>query len=532
MEIDESCLQSQDVCNSIPRGGPIYVPDLVSPLTRTSQFEILIFQELQSLNAELCVDSSQVCEDDLSVDELKILSEEELVDKAFKEAFKGDEDNGNYSHFSDEHSNGVRKNDCRISSHENACLESSEKELSTSASYESLNGSLVEVGNGGRLDKNNSKKRKKRGRIFDRNSRAGELEGNYIAKVEQLAKIKQKQDEDKATARLHSFNGSCKIDEGATPSSEKNERMISLRSITSATKNQLVDAPPCFEEAKLVRNGKNQPGVGQESSLSPRQPRSVVEVKSSSLHQYVPLSYPEVVLCVEVYHNKRTWVKMQEFLVLARQNLTELRDSIYCLTDDVMHKAGQYDPSGYFLIEDVFCNDLRNPSAIDYSKPIFDWLRNSKYEALEKWECIISGDIKQKKKAFLGDVKISHLPYFKAVDMHKTRFCDLEFRLGAGYLYCHQGDCKHVIVIRDMRLIHPEDVQNRAAYPVLAFQMKTRVHKCHACKIYRATKVTMDDKWAQENPCYFCDNCYYLLHYNEDGSLLYHDFTVYDYHPE
>lgn len=91
-----------------------------------------------------------------------------------------------------------------------------------------------------------------------------------------------------------------------------------------------------------------------------------------------------------------------------------------------------------------------------------------------------------------------------------------------------QGDCKHTIVIRDMRLVHPEDVQNRAAYPIAIFQLKPRVQKCYVCKIYRATKVTVDDKWAQGNPCYFCDNCYYLLHY-KDGSLVYSDFSVYDY---
>lgn len=31
--------------------------------------------------------------------------------------------------------------------------------------------------------------------------------------------------------------------------------------------------------------------------------------------------------------------------------LTALRDKIFCSTDQVMHKAGQHDPSGYFLIE-------------------------------------------------------------------------------------------------------------------------------------------------------------------------------------
>lgn len=84
---------------------------------------------------------------------------------------------------------------------------------------------------------------------------------------------------------------------------------------------------------------------------------------------------------------------------------------------------------------------MRNPSAIDYSKPIFDWLNNCKSEAAEKWEVILAGVMKKKQKELLGDLEISKLPNFKAVDMHNTRFCDMRFRLGAGYLYCHQVCC-------------------------------------------------------------------------------------------
>ncbi|CAK9182194.1 unnamed protein product [Ilex paraguariensis] len=289
---------------------------------------------------------------------------------------------------------------------------------------------------------------------------------------------------------LPSSSGSCRINESASIFSEKNERVTSLKSTSSSTK-----------------------------------------VRSSKTSEHVPLLYPDVSLCVEVYHNRRTSAKTQEFLVLGRQFLTELRDKIYCLTDEVMKKAGQHDSSGYFLIEDLFCNDLREASAIDYSEPILNWLKNSKNEALEKWECIVSGELQQKQKSILGSDTEPQLPKFKAVDMHQMRFCDLKFRLGAGYLYCHQGDCKHIIVIRDMRLIHPEDVQNRAAYPLVTFQVKLRFRKCSVCKIYRAEKVTIDDKWATEHPCYFCGLCYYMLHY-ENGSLLYNDFSVYDYHHE
>lgn len=45
------------------------------------------------------------------------------------------------------------------------------------------------------------------------------------------------------------------------------------------------------------------------------------------------------------------FVQIQEFLVLGSQKLTELKDKIHCVTDQVMEKAGKYDPSGYFLIE-------------------------------------------------------------------------------------------------------------------------------------------------------------------------------------
>ncbi|KAL5838899.1 hypothetical protein ACOSQ3_016068 [Xanthoceras sorbifolium] len=440
----------------IPRGGPIYLPNMASRLTKVPDFENCLLRLLQELEAELCWDSSQLCEDDdLSVDELKVYTEEELVGMAMKEAFMDQ---------------NIAENSQRAGG----------GGAESSSTFESSIVSLPKTNCTDIVTINNSTTRKKRKAVQD----------SYIAKVEQLAMIKLKQDEDKAAARLHSFN--CKINECSIPS-EKTERMKSLRSTNSAK-----------------------------------------QVKSSDFREHIAVLYPETVLCVEVYHNTKKWMKTQEFLVLGLQTLTELRDRIYCLTDQVMQKAGEHDPSGYFLIEEVFYNDMRHPSAIDYSEPVLDWLRNSKDEALEKWECIINGELQQKQRAILGSLSASHLPHFKAIDMHKARFCDLRFRLGAGYLYCHQGDCKHTIVIRDMRLIHPEDVNNRAAYPIVIFQIKLRVQKCNVCSIYRATKVTVDDKWARENPCYFCDYCYSLLHSSDgyflsDGSPPYNDFLVYDY---
>lgn len=474
MEMPGSCVveEKNGVYVSISRGGPIYVPDMVGPLIGVTDFESSLLDELEDLKGVIGCDSGGMCRDDTSVDELKILTEEELADKAFQVAFKDSEVMGNFSQISDEYPNAGEIANGRTS--DVARMENSER---------ALNGSPQGCADNGELSKSVSKKRKRR----HTSHKDDILSESCMAKVKELARVKQKQDEDKAAARLHSFNGSSRISELVLVPSRKYDGVSSLRSTSSSSKVRLSNA------------------------LEP-----------------APVLYPEILLCIEVYHSKRTWLKTQELLVLGRQTLDELKDKIHCSTDEIMKKAGQDDRLGYFLIEDVFCNDLREPSAVDYSKPILDWIRDSKKDALEKWECIISGELQQKQKELLGSGSGPKLPQFKAVLMHKTCFRDLRFRLGAGYLYCHQGDCKHAIVIRDMRLINTEDLQNRTAYPVVTYQTKPRLQKCSVCKIYGAEKVTVDDKWAPENPCYFCDLCYYMLHY-VNGSLLYNDFSVYDY---
>ncbi|KAL4185916.1 hypothetical protein AMTRI_Chr10g8170 [Amborella trichopoda] len=470
---------SEDVLLSYPRGGPIFIAGFVGPLTSVPVFELSVTEDFDALQAELCSDISQSYDDELLIDELKVFTDEELAERALKEAFKDHVQSQNTSELSEGKAHDMLENGHRNSNNESTCAESSGQEnIDREASESSNDGASA-------LVVYQAPKKKKRGRRFDRYARDALLSSDVIAKVEELAKIKQKQEEDKAAVKLHALKTQAK--EGAMPPSDNVERMRSLRFITSGKK-----------------------------------------VKALSSLAFVPVRHPEVVLCVEIYHCIRKKLKTHEYLVLGRQRVTELRDKIHCFMDELMCKEELHDPSGYFLIEDVFCKDMRDPSAIDYSEPIFDWMRNNKDDALQKWSSILSKGLK-KFKAFLPDSTLAtSLPSFKAVDMHNTLFCDLKFRLGAGYLYCHQGDCKHTMVIRDMRLFHPEDVQNKAAYPLLVFEHQTFDHKCSICGIFRAVKVTYDDKWAPTNPSYFCENCYYLLHYSKDGSLLYNDFTVYD----
>ncbi|XP_006307426.2 snRNA-activating protein complex subunit isoform X1 [Capsella rubella] len=426
----------------VPRGGPIYLPNMVGNIYTIPEFRSSFLSLFQDLDTHLSLESPSSSQQyDVSTDDLKIYTDEELTEMAMKEAFS--EDN------------------------------LSQKELE-----QSLNASHHENPSAGAKRKKTVKKSQVRKRTEKKTEEA------YLAKVEQLAKIKQKQEEDKAAVRLHCFRKTCETGKDAAAPPDGYEQMQSL---------------------KFIDN-------------------NYMQVKPSDIQGQVDTLFPEVILCVEIYNSRK--VKTQEILVLGRQKLTELKDKIHCLTDQVMKMAGEYNPSGYFLIEDVFHNDLRNLSGTDFSYPILDWIWNSKDEALKKWECLLTGKLQKYQKAVLGEGKSMDLPRFRTADMHSTRFCDLRFRVGASYLYCHQGDCKHMIIIRDMRLSHPEDVQNRTAYPIV-FRPKPKFQKCGVCKIKRASKVAVDNKWALENPCYFCDVCLALLH-SEEGSLSC-DFPVYDY---
>ncbi|KAM3321470.1 snRNA-activating protein complex subunit isoform X1 [Capsicum chacoense] len=482
---------------TVPRGGPIYISDMVGPLTKVAEFEVSIFRELERLKAELSSDSLEMFDDEISIEVLKIICEEDLVAQAFEEAFKDEELKKDSSQTLAEHLGTGRTDNGKLDA-KLASLERLEREVDSCTVHDpskhvNSKGSNKRKSNkrkrskhvpAGAVNKKGSNKRKS---SMKKRRKKNDVDENYMPKVEELAKIQEKQEEEKAAARLHSFNGSCSSSHSAPISSSRNGRMISLKSVSLGTK-----------------------------------------VRAVNTHEHIAVQFPEAILCVEIYHYKKSWIKTQEFLVLGLQFLTELRDKIYCITDEIMKKTGKSDPSGFFLVEDVFCNDFRHPSASDYSKPILDWLQDSRSEVLEKWESITSAELPRKQKALLGNKIGPQLPHFKATEMQKTRFCDIRFRLGAGYLYCHQGDCKHQFVIRDMRFIHPEDVQNRAAYPLITFQPKLRFQKCSVCKIFKAVKVTVDDRWAAENPCYFCEICYYMLHY-VNRSLLYDDFSVYEY---
>lgn len=116
----------------------------------------------------------------------------------------------------------------------------------------------------------------------------------------------------------------------------------------------------------------------------------------------------------------------------------------------------------------------------------------------------------------------------QSVKMEDYVFNDLFLKIGFPYLYCHQGNCEHIIIITDIRLIHHDDCLDRNLYPLLVKKHWLCTRKCFVCKMYTARWVTNRDTLAPEDPCFFCDVCFRMLHYDAEGNKL-GEFLAYPY---
>ncbi|XP_040819508.1 snRNA-activating protein complex subunit 3 isoform X2 [Ochotona curzoniae] len=193
------------------------------------------------------------------------------------------------------------------------------------------------------------------------------------------------------------------------------------------------------------------------------------------------------VLYPVIFHKHKEHKPYQTILVLGSQKLTELRDSICCVSD--LQIGGEFSNS-----------PDQAPEHISKVRTIIEWS-----ESHDR-----------------GYGK------FQTARMEDFTFNDLYIKLGFPYLYCHQGDCEHVVVITDIRLVHHDDCLDRTLYPLLIKKHWLWTRKCFVCKMYTARWVTNNDSFAPQDPCFFCDVCFRMLHYDSEGNKL-GEFLAYPY---
>lgn len=116
--------------------------------------------------------------------------------------------------------------------------------------------------------------------------------------------------------------------------------------------------------------------------------------------------------------------------------------------------------------------------------------------------------------------------------MKGARLGSLRFRVGARYLYCHLNACEHFMYFSDVHLRVPDNTSPSSGsdmYPKLLYRGHMWRRLCGVCNLWSAKCVVYDDRLASENPTFYCQHCYHLLHYDNAGRLLYNDFKVFPY---
>ncbi|KAJ1659814.1 hypothetical protein IWQ61_001152 [Dispira simplex] len=258
--------------------------------------------------------------------------------------------------------------------------------------------------------------------------------------------------------------------------------------------------------------GRTTTDVATSATGQHRLARGKLLVKDQS-SGFVPVDPHDVILSVTLYDSGLKTSKMQSLLVLGSQPLTALRDAMYCLLDFLTHSGRTKNvntlttkvSSSYFFIDKTFYIDDRDSNAIDYTQPIREWLQ---------------------KEERLHDPKFSGIG--EPRPMAQTRFRDLKLQLHTPYYFVHQGNCEHALVFTDVRALRKSDDHNASTYPKLTFQCFLRRHKCRMCRTSPAEFVTINDVYSGESPCFFCQTCYNLFHYDQDGKLLY-EYQVFPY---
>ncbi|EMP34063.1 snRNA-activating protein complex subunit 3 [Chelonia mydas] len=160
----------------------------------------------------------------------------------------------------------------------------------------------------------------------------------------------------------------------------------------------------------------------------PKDPADLIE--EGELFLTLNIFYPVI------FQKHKDHKPYQTVLVLGSQKLTELRDSISCVSDLQMggefsshpdqapeHISKDLYKSAFFYFEGVFYNDRRHSECRDLSRTIIEWSESH-------------------------DRGYGNL---QSAKMEDYTFNDLSIKVGFPYLFCHQGDCEHIIIITDIR---------------------------------------------------------------------------------
>ncbi|UIZ22184.1 hypothetical protein KXD40_005218 [Peronospora effusa] len=217
----------------------------------------------------------------------------------------------------------------------------------------------------------------------------------------------------------------------------------------------------------------------------------------------------DLILWFDVLHPSKDPARTQSFLVRRSQRISELVDLIACANDERLSEHAKASKLVYFSRK--FFVDRRIPGTLDYSKQIVRWIK-AKPERQTKFG------------VFPDDDRV-------ACSLHTSTFADLELYVDVPGVYIHQGECEHLLRLRDARLPHEFDSPKKDGFFPLRLpnSLNRALRNCLICQHYSAKFVCYGDRLAVVDPMFFCDRCYRAAHYDANGNLLYNDFLSFPF---
>uniref|UniRef100_A0A1I7UMN3 snRNA-activating protein complex subunit 3 n=1 Tax=Caenorhabditis tropicalis TaxID=1561998 RepID=A0A1I7UMN3_9PELO len=200
-----------------------------------------------------------------------------------------------------------------------------------------------------------------------------------------------------------------------------------------------------------------------------------------------------------------------KFMLRGDTLLSDLRRKLHCISDtifplenglelepvDVDETTASKYPSAFIFINRTFYVDSSHPNACDISFPIRKFMEQK--EIFEETDAQV---------------------------MEGVKIIDLQLRLGQPYVFQHSGNCEHLLIFHDLRLLHETDPRGIDNYPFVLFQ-KGNEKKCDFCKKSHVEFVVERHELLPNTYTYFCRSCF--QEYNFVHGVKTHSFYAWPY---
>ncbi|CAB3245019.1 unnamed protein product [Arctia plantaginis] len=120
-----------------------------------------------------------------------------------------------------------------------------------------------------------------------------------------------------------------------------------------------------------------------------------------------------------------------------------------------------------------------------------------------------------------------NLTAFPARDMGHVRLHQLVLKLGYPEVYVHQGNCEHVFVFSEVRLLNANDPLRFSSYPFSTAIGQNQTVYCTTCAEFSAKWIVVGSDRVPFDPGFFCDTCFKQYMY-KDGQKI-GQFKAYRY---